>query len=145
MFFLSLTTYAALRGFNYCNKNLIRNKITKIYSIVTPRPDEIEIPLDKIEVKACRSSGPGGQNVNKLNTKVEIRFNITQADWIPSEVRGRLIQYHPTKVSKEGDLIVTSQEHRYVYKNTYCFHYLSLMCAIIYITCVHSDTASYIY
>ena len=111
MFALSLTL--SFKRFNYYhNINFVRCKVTRIYNIVNPRPEEIEIPLDKIEMKACRSSGPGGQNVNKLNTKVEIRFNINEADWIPSEVKGRLAQYHPTKISKEGDLIVTSQEHR---------------------------------
>ena len=45
------------------------------------------IAWDKIDVKFLRSQGPGGQNVNKVNTKVEMRFNVYEADWMPSEVR----------------------------------------------------------
>eukprot|EP01036_Dinobryon_divergens_P050807 gene50807-68020_t len=49
------------------------------------RPNDIFIPLDKVDFNFARSSGPGGQNVNKLNTKAEIRFNVSTADWIPDE------------------------------------------------------------
>jgi peptidyl-tRNA hydrolase ICT1 len=79
----------------------------------TPNPKDIIIPLDKIELRYSRSSGPGGQNVNKLNTKVEIRFNVTQADWLPLEVRERIFEYNPTRINKEGEIIVTSQENRF--------------------------------
>ena len=67
------------------------------------RPDDIYIPLDKIDFSFARSSGPGGQNVNKLNTKAEIRFNIQLADWIPNEVKQRLIQYQSNKINKDGE------------------------------------------
>ena len=72
----------------------------------------IIIPEDKIEVNYCRSSGPGGQNVNKVNTKAEIRFKVSEADWIPVEVRGRLAEYQSNKISKDGYLVINSQEHR---------------------------------
>lgn len=78
----------------------------------TPRPRDIEIPLDKIDLRYSRSSGPGGQNVNKLNTKVDIRFNVASADWLPQAVRDRITIYNPSKINKEGDIIVTSQESR---------------------------------
>jgi hypothetical protein len=57
------------------------------------------------------------QNVNKLNTKAEIRFNIQLADWIPNEVKQRLIQYQSNKINKDGELLITSQEHRTQGKN----------------------------
>lgn len=79
----------------------------------TPRPRDIEIPLDKIDLRYSRSSGPGGQNVNKLNTKVDIRFHVASADWLPQAVRDRIVLYNPQRINKEGDLIVTSQESRY--------------------------------
>lgn len=103
----------SFRKIAFSSKHIVRTKITKLFTIATPKPEEIEVPLEKIEIKACRSSGPGGQNVNKVNTKVEIRFNVREADWIPDEVKQRLVQYYPTKISKDGDLIVTSQEDRY--------------------------------
>jgi len=84
---------------------------------VLPKPSEMYIPLDRVEFSYARSSGPGGQNVNKVNTKAEIRFHVMSADWIPHEVRQRLMQYQNNKVSKEGELIVTSQEHRTQAKN----------------------------
>lgn len=61
---------------------------------------------------SCLQLGPGGQNVNKLNTKAEARFHIDSADWLPVEVRERLKIYQDNKISKEGELIVSSQEHR---------------------------------
>jgi peptidyl-tRNA hydrolase ICT1 len=73
--------------------------------------------LDKVEFQFARSSGPGGQNVNKLNTKAEIRFNLTTADWIPEEVKQRLREAQGNKISKNGEIIISSQEHRTQAKN----------------------------
>jgi len=98
------------------------------------RPDDIYIPLDKIDFSFARSSGPGGQNVNKLNTKAEIRFNIQLADWIPNEVKQRLIQYQSNKINKDGELLITSQEHRTQGKNKDdCISKLQYMLAEAYI------------
>lgn len=47
--------------------------------------------MNKITVTYSRSSGPGGQNVNKLDTKVDVRFNVESAEWISEEVRERLL------------------------------------------------------
>jgi peptidyl-tRNA hydrolase ICT1 len=58
------------------------------------------------------SVGPGGQNVNKVNTKAEIRFHVMTADWLPREVRKRLLEYQANKVNSNGELIITSQEQR---------------------------------
>ncbi|KAI8854756.1 hypothetical protein BC829DRAFT_439036 [Chytridium lagenaria] len=44
---------------------------------------ETSIPVDKLEISFSRSSGPGGQNVNKVNTKVDLRFEPSDADWLP--------------------------------------------------------------
>ncbi|RYG64615.1 aminoacyl-tRNA hydrolase [archaeon] len=78
---------------------------------------DIVVPLDKVEFSFARSSGPGGQNVNKLNTKAELRFNVLAADWMVPEIKQRLLQYQANRVSKEGDLIITCQEHRTQSKN----------------------------
>ena len=66
----------------------------------------------RLDFAYARSSGPGGQNVNKLNTKAEIRFNVPSADWLSADIRERLQLYYPNKITKDGDLVVTSQEHR---------------------------------
>ena len=52
--------------------------------------NRIHVPLEKLEHNFSRSSGPGGQNVNKLNTKVELRFKVSEADWLADDVKNRL-------------------------------------------------------
>ncbi|GCB81355.1 hypothetical protein scyTo_0023139, partial [Scyliorhinus torazame] len=49
-----------------------------------------DIPADRLTVTYCRSSGPGGQNVNKVNTKAEVRFHVATADWLPEDVRSAI-------------------------------------------------------
>lgn len=75
-------------------------------------PKKINIPETDFEISFVRSSGAGGQNVNKVNTKVEIRFRVLDAKWIPLEVRERLIQNEANRVNKEGYMSLTSQEYR---------------------------------
>ena len=72
----------------------------------------IEVPLDRIATSFLRSSGPGGQNVNKVNTRVEMRFVVDDADWIPADVRGRLHTLQRSRINKTGELVVDSQKHR---------------------------------
>lgn len=98
------------------------------------RARDIVIPLDKVEFQFARSSGPGGQNVNKLNTKAEIRFNLTSADWIPEEVKQRLRAAQGNKISKNGEIIISSQEHRTQNKNKEdCISKLQEMLAEAYV------------
>lgn len=75
-------------------------------------PNKITIPEDKLDISFVRSSGAGGQNVNKVNTKVELRFLLDDARWIPAEVRSRIKQNEAGRINKEGYLTVTSQEYR---------------------------------
>lgn len=81
------------------------------------RAKDVVIPIDRVSFQFSRSAGPGGQNVNKLNTKAEIRFHVPSADWLESETRQRLQQYQSKKISKDGELIITSQEFRTQTKN----------------------------
>lgn len=76
----------------------------------------------------------GGQNVNKLNTKAEVRFNVLEATWLPDEVKERLLDLQANKINNSGDLIVTSQEHRTQTSNRKdCFEKLQKMIAEAYI------------
>ncbi len=75
-------------------------------------PKTIDIPEDKLDFNFVRSSGAGGQNVNKVNTKVDMRFLVREADWIPEEVRERLQQQQATRINKEGYLAIQAQEYR---------------------------------
>eukprot|EP00904_Undaria_pinnatifida_P007034 jgi/Undpi1/3460/HiC_scaffold_16.g06832.m1 len=77
------------------------------------RPDRVpDIPEDQLEVSFSRSSGAGGQNVNKLSTKVEMRFVVSEADWLPHDVRLRLARQQSGRMNNRGELVVTAQEFR---------------------------------
>ncbi|CAH0719685.1 unnamed protein product, partial [Brenthis ino] len=77
----------------------------------TPDPNEKfsgYIPIEKLDIKYSASSGPGGQNVNKVHTKVDLRFKLNEADWIPAEVKHKMLELHGNKLTKEGYLILRS-------------------------------------
>ncbi|KYN98815.1 hypothetical protein PGSY75_1117600 [Plasmodium gaboni] len=69
-----------------------------------------EIPFSQIQKITARSSGPGGQSVNKAETKVQIRFNVDEAKWIPPNVKKNLKKIYKNKLSKNNDLIIESEE-----------------------------------
>jgi ribosome-associated protein len=70
------------------------------------RPGVI-VPADALSIRAVRASGPGGQNVNKVSSKVELRVEIDRVDGLDEAARGRLRQAAP--LDAEGRLLVTSQ------------------------------------
>jgi hypothetical protein len=64
-------------------------RVTSILCFQTSRRG-ISIPIDRLTFNFSRSSGPGGQNVNKVNTKAEIRFMVASADWCATEIHAHI-------------------------------------------------------
>ncbi|XP_019601161.1 large ribosomal subunit protein mL62 isoform X2 [Rhinolophus sinicus] len=73
--------------------------------------------FDRLTISYSRSSGPGGQNVNKVNSKAEVRFHLATADWIAEPVRQKMAITHKNKINKSGELILTSECSRYQFRN----------------------------
>jgi ribosome-associated protein len=77
--------------------------------IITPH---LQIPLREFEFTFARSSGPGGQNVNKVNTKAQLRWPVTSTPSLPEAVRQRLLAKCRRQVTTSGDLLIVSQRFR---------------------------------
>ena len=72
----------------------------------------LKIPLREFQFTFSRSSGPGGQNVNKLNTKALLRWAVVRSPSLSESVRKRLLSRYRRRVTSEGDLLVCSQRFR---------------------------------
>ncbi len=70
------------------------------------------VPDDEIAIEYIRSPGPGGQNVNKVATAVQLRFDIRGSSSLPGEVRERLIRLAGKRVTAEGVLIIDASRFR---------------------------------
>ncbi|HET9225858.1 MAG TPA: alternative ribosome rescue aminoacyl-tRNA hydrolase ArfB, partial [Thermoanaerobaculia bacterium] len=72
----------------------------------------LSIPDEEVSFTTSRSGGPGGQNVNKLETRVTVRFDVAGSSSLSEEQRQRLQERLATRITREGVLHVTSQKHR---------------------------------
>lgn len=77
-----------------------------------PGPSGIVIPAAALEWQFVRSSGPGGQHVNRTSSKAVLRFVVRHSPHLPAEVCSRLIAAVAPRLTKEGALLIASQEHR---------------------------------
>ena len=73
-----------------------------------------QISLDEREIEESfvRASGPGGQNVNKLSTAVQLRFDVRGSPSLPVQVKERLERLAGTRLTRDGVLVIIAQSHR---------------------------------
>jgi ribosome-associated protein len=77
--------------------------------IITP---DLVIPENELEEKFVRSAGPGGQNVNKVATAVQLRFDVQHSPSLPETVRTRLLRLTTKRVTAEGILVIEAHRFR---------------------------------
>jgi ribosome-associated protein len=77
--------------------------------VITSR---IKIPLEEFEFTFSRSGGPGGQNVNKVNTKALLRWPVAESTSLPEAVRERFVARQRRRINAEGLLLIGSQRYR---------------------------------
>lgn len=81
---------------------------------ISPR---IQISMDEFEFTSARSGGPGGQNVNKVSSKAQLRWPVARTQSLPPDVLGRFLNKYASRLTADGDLIITSQKYRDLPRN----------------------------
>jgi ribosome-associated protein len=74
--------------------------------------EQLAIPEDEITFTASRSSGPGGQNVNKVNTRVTLWFNVADSPSLSAEQKQQILTHLANRITRDGVLQIVSQQHR---------------------------------
>ncbi len=73
--------------------------------------DRVAIPEEEIALRAIHASGPGGQNVNKVSTAVQLRFDIARSS-LPERCRQRLLAMRDRRITRDGILVIKAQTFR---------------------------------
>ena len=79
---------------------------------MTPKEIKSRILPAEIKFLSSRSGGPGGQNVNKVNTKIELRFNVTESISLAEKEKERIHEKLKNRINSEGELMIISQSER---------------------------------
>jgi len=72
----------------------------------------VVIPAEALEWRFARASGPGGQHVNRTSSKAQLRFQVLHDQWLPQDVRERLVELVRNRITAEGWLVIVGQRHR---------------------------------
>ena len=78
---------------------------------------EIKIPYSELKFDFFRSSGPGGQHVNKVETGVRLLFDVTHSIYLPDDMKKRLMLIHNSKINRGGELLVESTIYKSQHRN----------------------------
>jgi len=70
------------------------------------------VPLNELEFSFSKSSGPGGQNVNKVNSKATLFWNIVESEVIPKDVKERFSEHYGNRINSEGQVVIASDTRR---------------------------------
>jgi ribosome-associated protein len=73
---------------------------------------ELPMPADELRFTFSRSSGPGGQNVQKVNSKATLRWHVSSSSRVPEEIRRRLAAQQGRRITAAGELVISSQRYR---------------------------------
>ena len=74
--------------------------------------DRLIIPIREFRFTFARSGGPGGQNVNKVNTKAVLRWNVAGSGSLPDAVRARFVKKYHRRINADGELVMSSERFR---------------------------------
>lgn len=77
-----------------------------------PVTDSLSIAEEELQERFVLASGPGGQNVNKVATAVELRFDVAASPSLPEDVRARLVRLAGSRLTREGVLVILAQRFR---------------------------------
>jgi ribosome-associated protein len=78
--------------------------------------DSVSVSPAEIEFQAMRAQGPGGQNVNKVSSAIQLRFDVVNSS-LPDELKQRLLARQDRRLNREGVLVIKAQRHRSQEKN----------------------------
>jgi ribosome-associated protein len=84
----------------------------KIADTMIPITPTLSLREDELDFRFVRASGPGGQNVNKVSTAVELRFDAARSPSLSDDVRARLIRLAGTRANTEGVILIDARRHR---------------------------------